>query len=163
MKKSIWHIAMYVIAVIVAFVCILHVTACTNKRDASRKIYNDSVKIANQIEGIVNPQFDNVSAVLTYKDELSTNEYEDSVFRQMNPTMLYNIATVVINRDKIATKTSIVKEYENGKQIYDGLPKVVPDSISHGPKSREISYESGLKDTVINGKKAKIKTTIEYE
>lgn len=163
MKKSIWHFAIYLIAVIVAFVCIMHVTACTNKRDTARKISNDSVKVAEQIEGIVNPKFDNVSAVLTYKDELSTSEYEDSVFRQMNPTMLYNIATVVINRDKIATKESIVKEYENGKQIYDGLPKAVPDSILHSSKQQEISYESSVKDTVIGGKKAKLKTTIEYE
>ena len=163
MKHSIWHLAIYTIAIAVAFVMLLHVTSCSGRPDKSQSTSVDSVVVAEQIEGIVNPQFDNVSAVLTYKDELSTNEYEDSVFRQMNPTMLYNIATVVINRDKIATKTSIVKEYENGKQIYDGLPKVVPDSISHGPKSREISYESGLKDTVINGKKAKVKTTIEYE
>ena len=163
MKHSIWHLAIYTIAIAVAFVMLLHVTSCSGRPDKSQSTSVDSVVVAEQIEGIVNPQFDNVSAVLTYKDELSTNEYEDSVFRQMNPTMLYNIATVVINRDKIATKTSIVKEYENGKQIYDGLPKVVPDSISHGPKSRKISYESGLKDTVINGKKAKVKTTIEYE
>ena len=160
MKKSIWHIAMYVIAVIVAFVCILHVTACTDKRDTARKVYNDSVKIANQIEGIVNPQFDNVSAVLTYKDELSTSEYEDSVFRQMSPTMVFNIATVVINRDGFATKTSIVKEYEHGKQIYDGLPRNIPDSLTH---PNQLSSEISTKDTMINGKKVRIKTIKEYE
>lgn len=153
MKHSIWHLAMYTIALAVAFVMLLHVTSCDGRTDKS-----DGVEMDSTI--IVNPQFDNVSAVLTYKDELSTSEYEDSVFRQMSPTMVFNIATVVINRDGFATKTSIVKEYEHGKQIYDGLPQNIPDSLTH-PK--QISSEISSKDTVINGKKVRIKTIKEYE
>ena len=160
MKHSIWHLAIYTIAVAVAFVMLLHVTSCNGRTDESQSASVDSVVVAEQIEGIVNPQFDNVSAVLTYKDELSTSEYEDSVFRQMSPTMVFNIATVVINRDGFATKTSIVKEYEHGKQIYDGLPRNIPDSLTH---PNQISSEISTKDTMINGKKVRIKTIKEYE
>lgn len=160
MKHSIWHLAMYMIVTVVAFIMLLHVTSCNGRPDKSNGVEMDSTIVAEQIEGIVNPQFDNVSAVLTYKDELSTSEYEDSVFRQMSPTMVFNIATVVINRDGFATKTSIVKEYEHGKQIYDGLPQNIPDSLTH-PK--QISSEISSKDTVINGKKVRIKTIKEYE
>lgn len=151
---------MYMIATVVAFIMLLHVTSCNGHPDKSDGVEMDSTIVAEQIEGIVNPQFDNVSAVLTYKDELSTSEYEDSVFRQMSPTMVFNIATVVINRDGFATKTSIVKEYEHGKQIYDGLPQNIPDSLTH---PNQISSEISSKDTVINGKKVRIKTIKEYE
>ena len=163
MKHSVWHFAMYVIAVIVAFIITMQLTACDHfKQGDSTK--DDSVKVANQIEGVVNPQFDNVSAVLSYKDELNANEYEDSVFRHMNPTLQYHIATIVINRDGFATKASIVKEYEKSKQIDDNLPETIPDSITHpqevdGHKSAEITS----KDTMIGGKKVHIKTIKEYE
>lgn len=163
MKHSVWHLAMYVIAVIVAFIITLQLTACGHfeQRNSTK---GDSIKVAKQIEGVVNPQFDNVSEVLSYKDELNANEYEDSVFRHMNPTLAYNIATIVINRDGVATKSSIVKEYEKGKQIYDNLPQTIPDSIVHpqevdGHKAAEITS----KDTTIGGKKVHIKTIKEYE
>lgn len=163
MKHSVWHLAMYVIAVIVAFIITLQLTACDHFKQGDF-VKEDSVKVANQIEGIVNPQFGNVSEVLSYKDELNANEYEDSVFRHMNPTLAYNIATIVINRDGVATKSSIVKEYEKGKQIYDNLPQTIPDSITHpqevdGHKAAEITS----KDTTIGGKKVHIKTIKEYE
>lgn len=163
MKNSVWHLAMYVIAVIVAFIITLQLTACDHFKQGD-PIKNDSVKVANQIEGVVNPQFDNVNEVLSYKDELNANEYEDSVFRHMNPALAYNIATIVINRDGIATKASIVKEYEKGRHIYDNLPQNIPDSIAHPQEiDRYKSAEITSKDTMIGGKKVHIKTIKEYE
>ena len=74
MKHSVWHLAMYVIAVIVAFIITLQLTACGHfeQRNSTK---GDSIKVAKQIEGVVNPQFDNLSEVLSYKDELNPNEY----------------------------------------------------------------------------------------
>lgn len=163
-KTTVWHFAMYTIAIIVAFVLALHLTSCESRSGAAVRAEQDSIRVTEQIKDFVDPRFDNISEVLSYKDELNTNEYEDSVFRSLPSTTVYNIATVVINRDGHATKTSIVKEYEKAKEIYDGLPKSIPDSIIHpievnGHKSAEITS----KDTMIGGKKAHIKTVTEYE
>ena len=163
MKTTLKHFVVFMIALFAVVFTIMHITSCNNM-NGERGIEVDSVQVADQIKGVVNPVFDNVSEVLSYKDELNANEYEDSVFRHMNPTLAYNIATIVINRDGVATKASIVKEYEKGKQIYDNLPQTIPDSITHpqevdGHKSAEITS----KDTMIGGKKVHIKTIKEYE
>ena len=164
MKTTIWHFAMYVIATIVMFVFALHLTSCESKSGRAVRMEEDSLRVCRQIEGVVNPKFDNVSEVMSYKDELNTTEYEDSVFKQMSPQLVYQIATIVVNRDGFATKTSIVKEYERGKDIYNSLPKDIPDSIVHPSKvDGEIASQITTKDTTIGGKKAHIKTVTTYE
>lgn len=157
-KTSIWHFAMYVIVTFVAIVIAMHLTSCTS-RPTNVRLAKDSTAVANQIDSYMNPTFDNVSEVLKYKEDLSSNFYEDSVFRSMSPTLIYNISTVVVNRDGYATIRSIVSEYDKGRDVYDHLPKVIPDSIEHKIPPLEITR----RDTVIDGKNRTIKTTVEYE
>lgn len=155
-KTSIWHFTLYVIAAFVAIVIAMHLTSCTH-RSYDENTDEDSLYIANILKDYNNPKFDNVGKVLRYKEDLSSNYYEDSVFNSMSPTLVYNIATVVINRDGWATIKSIVKEYDKGRLVYDNLPKSIPDSVVRS------STEYSIHDTVIDGKKATIKTTIDYE
>lgn len=156
-KTSIWHFALYVIMAFVAIVIAMHITSCGN-RNYDEECDEDSLYVASILKDCQNPRFDNVSKVLRYKEDLSSNYYEDSVFNRMSPTLVYNIATVVINRDGWATVRSIVKEYDKGKTVYDNLPTQIPDSIV-----RPSPTEYQTHDTVIDGKKATIKTTISYE
>lgn len=163
MKTTLKHFVVFMIALFVIVFTIMHMTSCNNM-NGEKGIEVDSVQVADQIKGVVNPVFDNVGKVLQYKEELSTNEYEDSVFRQMSPQLVYNVATIVINRDGKATKTSIVKEYLKGEDIYNNLPKNIPDSITH-PSEIDDSKSPviTMKDTMIHGKKANVKTITTYE
>lgn len=163
MKTTLKHFVAFMIALFAIVFTIMHMTSC-NSINGERGTEPDSVQVANQVKGIVNPVFDNVGKVLQYKEELNTNEYEDSVFRQLSPQLVYNVATIVINRDGKATKTSIVKEYERGKDIYNSLPKDIPDSIV---RPSEIDDDKPpvitTRDTIIHSKKVNIKTITTYE
>ena len=163
MKTTLKHFVVFMIALFATVFTIMHMTSCNNM-NGERGIEVDSIQVADQIKGVVNPVFDNVGKVLQYKEELNTNEYEDSVFRQMSPQLVYNVATIVINRDGKATKTSIVKEYLKGEDIYNNLPKNIPDSITH-PSEIDDSKPPviTMKDTMIHGKKANVKTITTYE
>ena len=93
-----------------------------------------------------------------------------------------NVATVVINKFGTATKRQIYDEYRANMEVYTNLPQSStenkPDTapkpeanktptqmedaqtrvVTEGPTGSVVSYN--FKDSVINGKKAKVETKI---
>lgn len=139
--------------------------------------------VEQYVDSIMNPEFSELSEVLSEQNIMVGEAYTDSVFIHIPPEILRNVATVVLKRGS-ATKNQIVMEYLANKDIYESLPPPEEKSTSNDtPKNDNATKnnttvteapQSGVesvsetsfnyRDTVINGKKHRIETkTITYD
>lgn len=149
---------------------------------------SDSLWVLSIIQDYTNPSFANANDVLKYKRRCSETYVIDSIIENMPDLTLLNVAEVLINREGITTKRSIVDEYSANKSIYDNLPvpdtpttQLTPDSpvdnnntvvprksdndTVHSPRDKPHGTIVSQKDTVIGGKlyKQTVKQEVSYE
>ena len=141
-------------------------------------VANDSIKIAEAVDAVINPQFISVMDIVEYRENHNAQLEIDSVFFSLPSSTIQNVASVLFksNRDAI-TKKDIVEEFKRCRNVYEKLPAndiSKPDSFAKmqsvdrtgtdlGNRSSKMTRKT--QDTVINGKPMKviIETTETYE
>ena len=160
---------------VIVLAAILTVIACIASCDKAKELVNTEEKTVETIEEYLNPTFDDVNVLLTYRDVLSKEHQMDSIFLSLPEPVLKNVVTVLLNKYGETTREDVVNEYVKNKEIYDNLrtpplPSTTEandsaDKIINGlvqeshQKTRAVMYE--FKDSIINGKKVRIKITHE--
>ena len=160
---------------VIVLAAILTVIACVTSCDKAKELVNTEEKTVETIEEYLNPTFDDVNVLLTYRDVLSKEHQMDSIFLSLPEPVLKNVVTVLLNKYGETTREDVVNEYVKNKEIYDNLrtpplPSTTEandsaDKIINGlvqeshQKTRAVMYE--FKDSIINGKKVRIKITHE--
>ena len=151
-------------------------------RDAAIEEYVDST-VAAGVQNYVNPVFNTVDDVLTFRTKYLEGQAIDDVFNTMPEEVLKNVASVCIKREGHVSKRGIVYEYRANANIYNNLPS--PDSTktsANTPVPPTVSNSAGGQpyrpdtvpmnetkynqhDTTIGGKtyKVHIKTETKYE
>lgn len=143
-----------------------------------------AVDIQMSIDSIVNPVFYSSAEAMDYQETLVSNAHVDSCFMHMPPTVLRNVSNVCIKRSPFPTKADIVAEYTDNRAVYDNLPaqSTSNDQLSTTNTTEQkgktttaegshtevgnipTSTEYNIRDSMIDGKKAKVTTKIEkYE
>lgn len=150
------------IGLILGLVGITTLSSCDKGQYPATQDYVDNaVQVAVQqlTEDI---EFKSVQEVLDYRAKLLEEEDIDGVFRSIPQQLIGEVAGVLLKRGATCTKKSIVIEYNNHSDVYDNLsnttpveddpPQAIPE-----PKPDSITPPTPTtKDTVIDGKKAKI-------
>lgn len=130
---------------------------------------NDSVLVAQQVEAIVNPQFTTVQEIVDFRQQTNEGFTVDSIFRAIPEQVLNNVASVLIKKNGIVDKKSVVEEYRANRAVYDNLPatsqpatttqEVDLNATDLGNKRSEsdvISTSYQYRTDTINGKPVKI-------
>jgi hypothetical protein len=150
-------------------------------RDAAIEEYVDST-VAAGVQNYVNPVFNTVDEVLTFRTNCLEGQAIDEAFNQMPESVLKNVASVCIKREGHVSKRAIVYEYRANSSIYNNLPS--PDSTKTSSNTQVPSTSTAAggqpyrpdtvpmnetkynqHDTTIGGKtyKVHIKTETKYE
>ena len=142
-------------------------------RDAAIEEYVDST-VAAGVQNYINPLFNDVDEVLTFRTKYLEGQAIDDVFNTMPEEVLKNVASVCIKREGHVSKRGIVYEYRANANIYNNLPKsdstksVLPPSSSsaggqpYRPDSVPVGrVEYNQHDTTIGGKTYKVRTKTE--
>lgn len=144
--------------------------------------YVDST-VAAGVQNYINPLFNDVDEVLTFRTKYLEGQAIDDVFNTMPEEVLKNVASVCIKREGHVSKRGIVYEYRANANIYNNLPSSdstktsadtqVPPTVSNSAGGQpyrpdtvpmnETKYNQH--DTTIGGKtyKVHIKTETKYE
>ena len=135
--------------------------------------YVDST-VAAGVQNYINPLFNDVDEVLTFRTKYLEGQAIDDVFNTMPEEVLKNVASVCIKREGHVSKRGIVYEYRANANIYNNLPKsdstksVLPPSGSsaggqpYRPDSVPVGrVEYTQHDTTIGGKTYKVRTKTE--
>lgn len=176
-----------IIALIVSVIALAFgVYTVTIQRDAlstkgsAESEYVDSLA-KQSVQDVINPLFSDIDEVLVFRDLSVEGTAIDAEFNQLPDEVLKNVASVVIKREGLASKRSIVYEYRANKKVYDNLPtspsnadnskdnigstegNPVTSADSIDKPVGEVRYNQY--DTIVNGKKYKkhIKTDVTYE
>lgn len=161
---------------VIVLAAILTVIACVTSCDKAKELVNTEEKTVETIEEYLNPTFDDVNVLLTYRDVLSKEHQMDSIFLSLPEPVLKNVTTVLLNKYGETNQEDVVNEYVKNKEIYDNLrtpplpstnetndstDKIINGLVreSGAQKTRAVMYE--FKDSIINGKKVRIKITHE--
>ena len=105
--------------------CTLMITSCAERRERIK-----TPTIQAQVQQPTEPTFTNTSEFITYRDLCVSEAQEDSLFLTMPEQLLRSVANVVINRDSIATKHTVIREYLANAKVYDNLsPKDMQPQI----------------------------------
>lgn len=105
------------------------------KKAAGLSSASDSTKVASQIEAVINPSFNNVNEVLSYKARFEEGARIDSEFFAIPVQTLHNVCNVVLkNNVGPITKRDIVLEYRAHKQVYNNLPDKAPKDSTTSKK-----------------------------
>lgn len=133
----------------------------------------DSTFVAAYMESVADPTFTSVDEIVTYRNDLETEDELNFEFLNIDPKILKNVASVCLKRTGSATKADIVAEYSHNSEIYNNLPEEgsitvekaeVPDSgMGDNKPQNTVSFHE--QDTTIDGHKAKILTRkeVQYE
>lgn len=186
MKKKIPLLGMYLLTFLIVCVVTFLTCACSGRapwaKPESTVTQSDSMLVAQYVDRIVNPEFLTVKEVFEFRSKTVENAQVDSLILALPENILMNVATVVINKFGTATKRQIYDEYRANMEVYTNLPQSStenkPDTapkpeanktptqmedaqtrvVTEGPTGSVVSYN--FKDSVINGKKAKVETKI---
>lgn len=180
MKKFLYCLGVLLIASLVT----IGISSCGKKdvfglshEDRVTEEYVDST-IAAGVQNYINPLFNNVDEVLTFRAKYLEGQAIDDVFNTMPEEVLKNVASVCIKREGHVSKRGIVYEYRANADVYNNLPKsdstktssntqVPPTSNSAGgqpyrPDSAPVGrVEYTQHDTTIGGKTYKVRTKTE--
>ena len=135
--------------------------------------YVDST-VAAGVQNYINPLFNDVDEVLTFRTKYLEGQAIDDVFNTMPEEVLKNVASVCIKREGHVSNRGIVYEYRANADVYNNLPKsdstkpVIPPSSSsaggqpYRPDSAPVGrVEYTQHDTTIGGKTYKVRTKTE--
>lgn len=180
MKKFLYCLGVLLIASLVT----IGISSCGKKDvfglgsgDRVTEEYVDST-VAAGVQNYINPLFNDVDEVLTFRTKYLEGQAIDDVFNTMPEEVLKNVASVCIKREGHVSKRGIVYEYRANADIYNNLPKsdstktssntqVPPTSNSAGgqpyrPDSVPVGrVEYTQHDTTIGGKTYKVRTKTE--
>ena len=184
MKKFLYCLGVLLIASLVT----IGISSCGKKDvfglgsgDRVTEEYVDST-VAAGVQNYINPLFNDVDEVLTFRTKYLEGQAIDDVFNTMPEEVLKNVASVCIKREGHVSKRGIVYEYRANADIYNNLPKsdstktstsaptssqVPPTSNSAGGQPyRSDSVPVGRveytqHDTTIGGKTYKVRTKTE--
>lgn len=128
-------------------------------------VANDSIKIAEAVNAVTNPQFISVMDIVEYRENHNTQLEIDSVFFSLPASTIQNVASVLFKKNKTSiTKTDIVEEFRRCKSVYENLPEQVTRTVSKDSSAVDkTATDLGqrkttktTKDTVIDGKAMKL-------
>lgn len=115
----------YLLTLAAGAMVIASLTSCDRSHFTSetpRPTKSDSVKIAKQIEAFVNPQFYSVEEMTDFYLRERKGTHIDSVFRVIPDHLKRVVCAVVLNKHDVATKATIVEEWEANRNVYTNLP-----------------------------------------
>lgn len=122
----------------------------------------DSIKVAEIVKHLQSPEMYSIEDVYKAQQELSDNTTVDGVFLSMDSNVLHSVAGVLLNRDGVVTKESIVAEYRANDNIYNNLPietatdkdsiNQVYDSGGGSPEDNIISQSVSRRTDTVGGK-----------
>ena len=176
MKKFLYCLGVLLIASLVT----IGISSCGKKDvfglgsgDRVTEEYVDST-VAAGVQNYINPLFNDVDEVLTFRTKYLEGQAIDDVFNTMPEEVLKNVASVCIKREGHVSKRGIVYEYRANKDVYNNLPSpdstksVLPPSSSsaggqpYRPDSVPVGrVEYNQHDTTIGGKTYKVRTKTE--
>lgn len=105
--------------------CTLMITSCAERRERIKTPTKQA-----QVQQPTEPTFTNMSEFIAYRDLCVSEAQEDSLFLTMPEQLLRSVTNVVINRDSIATKHTVIREYLANAKVYDNLsPKDMQPQI----------------------------------
>lgn len=128
-------------------------------------VANDSIKIAEAVDAVTNPQFISVMDIVEYRENHNTQLEIDSVFFSLPASTIQNVASVLFKKNKTSiTKTDIVEEFRRCRSVYENLPEQVTRTVSKDSSAVDkTATDLGqrkttktTKDTVIDGKAMKL-------
>lgn len=96
------------------------------KADQQRS--KDSIMTVSIVREIMNPQIESVDQALVIQSQKQTENDYNLIFRNMQPSTLRAVTSVLLNENHGATITQIVQEYLANQKVYDNLPDVNDDS-----------------------------------
>lgn len=185
MKRKIPFIGAYLLCFLLACVATFGMCSCDRLRSLKSQDncdIGDSVLVAQVVDNYFNPAFTDVQSVLAFQKNAVLEHETDSFIRAVNPGVLTNITTVILNRGGTVTLSSIYNEYTSNTSIYDNLPSQAGNTSTPSENDSKMSNtatgeqqdivsnssvkqkSTTYKDTTINGKKCQVTTTIsEYE
>lgn len=121
--------------------------------------YVDSLVQATNLD-YANPAMETVEEVVIMRDLYAGKKADDEVFLSMPEDVLRNVAGTLIKRQGSVSKSELVLEYTENKQIYDYLPtnSSPTDSIDPGcvDNSKVLSTSYHRRTDTIDGKPVKI-------
>lgn len=133
----------------------------------------DSTITAVTVEKLSNPEFHSISQIFVFREQIKKNEATDSIFMSLPPSILRDVSQVLLNKHGTASKQSIVEEYTTNQEVYNNLKEspeaeeLIEENIRADTSMVQELIANRVelieKDTIIDGKKAKIKTVISYE
>lgn len=130
----------------------LSVSSCAHK--SGPKPVSDTDSVETIVQQPV-AQWSSAKDFLNWTYKEADEQYCDSIlFKVMSPEELYNVATVVANRNDSFTKKDIVREYLDRRDVYTAL---------HGKNIGNDTISTNIKDTIIDGVKVKLISTTRYE
>lgn len=152
---------------------------------------SEPTDIELSVENVINPVLTSSVDAIAYQDVLNHKAKEDSVFRSMGQDTISKVMSVLLKKNGGATVCDIVEAYLANREIYDNVttdqtiaknahPSTPNNSISLvqegtttvteaqptrvGSSAQKSTATTTSKDTTIDGKRAKITTTVEkYE
>jgi len=139
----------------------------THMNDTAIMQYVDSVA-ASHVADYSNPVFDDIDAVITYRDFALDDKSMDEVFLSMPDQDLSNVARVLINREGKFSKRELVLEYLDHPDIYPNLGNTDAEEVNKAATdlgirsdSAVLSREFKYRTDTINGKPTKVRIMTE--
>lgn len=138
----------------------------SSSNDESTKIMACVDSIVNtRVQDLTNPVFSSADEALVWR-ELETQRLQyDSIFNSLPEKTVRDIVNVLLKRENISTKHTIVDEYLNHKDVYPYLapdkPKETTTATEAQPTRVVETAQISIKDTTIEGKPVRITTKVE--
>lgn len=139
----------------------------THMNDTAIMQYVDSVA-ASYVADYSNPVFDNIDAVITYRDIALEDKSLDEVFLSMPDKDLSNVARVLVNREGQFSKRQLILEYLNHPDIYPNLGNTDAEEVDKtatdlGTRSDSavLSREFKYRTDTMNGKPTRVRIMTE--
>lgn len=136
--------------------------SCNHKNVNNSELDNDSI-----VSDYDNSVFNDITDAIIHRDLLVSSYVSDSIFCKMSDETIANIYTVLKNKEHngVITQHDITDEYLVNSNIYNNLPKKnisIDNRTAINDSIEKIQTSINQRDTIINGKKVKIKTITEY-
>lgn len=174
-------------SVIVTIAVLAGVNSCTeNGLGAYIKGPIEPTDIETSVENAINPQMISSDEVVAFQIAMATKNNVDSIFLSMSEEQIRAVSTVLLRTSSSVTVSEIVNEYTHPTILnYNNLPSskdtsTKPDSssstnksvaslelvkeekttVTEAPPTRVNKTTTTSKDTVVDGKKVTITTTV---
>lgn len=139
----------------------------THMDDTAIMQYVDSVA-ASYVADYSNPVFDNIDAVILYRDLALEDKSMDEVFLSMPDKDLSNVARVLVNREGQFSKRQLILEYLNHPDIYPNLGNTQAEEVDKAATdlgirsdSAVLSREFKYRTDTMNGKPTRVRIMTE--